>query len=185
MSDGAAVVVRAWDDDDARATLEVFRRAVHGTARHDYTPEQLAAWAPGDMPLADWAGRRREAATVVAELAGRVVGFGDLDPAGHVGMLYVDPSAARTGVASALLEHLVAQAHRRGLAELSTHASITALPFFERHGFVVVEERRPVRRGVAMTNFAMRRQLAAPGDGARIDTADAPERTSGGQGIAR
>lgn len=160
-----ALLVRAWTDSDAQPTLDVFHRAVHGTARQDYSPEQLAAWAPGDVALEDWAARRRAAGTVVAEVDGLVVGFTDLDARGHVGMLYVDPSVARTGVASALLDHLVATARRRGLRQLSTHASRTARPFFERHGFVVVEERHPVRRGVALTNFGMRRALPGAGDG--------------------
>ncbi|MFW6186735.1 MAG: GNAT family N-acetyltransferase [Actinomycetota bacterium] len=155
-----AVAVRAWTGADAQPTLDVFRRAVHGTARRDYSPAQLAAWAPEDIALEDWAARRRESWTLVAETGGRVVGFIGLDATGCVDMLYVDPSAARTGVASALLERVVRAAHRRGLQELRTHASITARPFFERHGFVVVEERHPVRHGVALTNFLMRRELA-------------------------
>lgn len=101
----------------------------------------------------------------MAEIAGHVVGFTALDAAGHVDMLYVDPAAARSGVATALLEHVVAAARQRGLRALTTDASVTARPVFERHGFVVVAERRPVRRGVALTNFRMRRELG-PGDGA-------------------
>ena len=159
MSGRAVVTVRAWHDGDARATLDVFRRAVHGTARHDYSPDQLAAWAPQDLDLGDWAARRREAGTVVAEVDGRIVGLTDLGPSGHVGMLYVDPSVARTGVASALLEDVVATATARGLRVLTTDASLTARPFFERHGFVVVGQRHPVRDGVRMTNVAMRRDL--------------------------
>ena len=122
-------------------------------------------WAPEDIPLAEWASRRRAGGTIVAEVGGRVVGFTDLDGTGHVDMLYVDPSAARSGVATALLEHVVEAARRRGLRELTTDASITARPVFERHGFVVVAERHPVRRGVSFTNFRMRRELG-PGDDA-------------------
>ena len=154
--------LRAWADADADATLGVFRRAVHGTARGDYSPAQLAAWAPQDLGPEGWAARRREAGTVVAEVDGRVVGFTDLGPAGHIGMLYVDPSVARTGVASALLENAVSTALAQGLRELTAHASLTARPFFERHGFVVVQERHPVSRGVPMANFAMRRELPGP-----------------------
>lgn len=161
--DPDALLVRAWTDADAGPTLELFHRAVHVTARQDYSPAQLAAWAPGDIAPEDWTARRRAAGTVVAEVGRRVVGFTDLDGTGHIDMLYVDPSVARTGVASALLEHVLEAARRRGLGQLSTCASRTARPFFERHGFVVVEERHPVRRGVALTNYGMRRALPDPG----------------------
>jgi putative acetyltransferase len=40
-----------------------------------------------------------------------------------------------------------------------THASITARPFFEAHGFRVDEVRHPVRNGVTFENFAMSRPL--------------------------
>ena len=50
-----------------------------------------------------------------------------------------------------------------GAVELSTHASLTARPFFEAHGFAVVVEQHPVLRGVALTNFVMRRDLGPAG----------------------
>ena len=40
---------------------------------------------------------------------------------------------------------------------LYAEVSITARRFFEKMGFVVVEERHPVVRGVELTNYAMRR----------------------------
>ncbi|MNW68344.1 putative N-acetyltransferase YafP [compost metagenome] len=51
-------------------------------------------------------------------------------------------------------------AREHGAVELTTYASLTARPFFEKHGFVVVEERQPVLRGVSLTNFRMRKPLA-------------------------
>ena len=62
-------------------------------------------------------------------------------------------------MATALLGWAVSTARELGAAELSTHASLTARPFFEAHGFVVVVEQHPVLRGVALTNFVMRRAL--------------------------
>ena len=52
-------------------------------------------------------------------------------------------------------------ARDRSITELSTHGSLTARPFFEKHGFVVLEQRHPVRAGVALTNFSMRRTLGS------------------------
>jgi len=70
-------------------------------------------------------------------------------------MLYVDPTATRRGVGSALVSHIVSLARGGDAAEIETYASITARPLFERHGFVVIEEREPVVRGVALRNFRM------------------------------
>jgi len=156
---GGVLQLRDHTPDDAPATLAVFRRAVHRTAARDYTAEQVAAWAPDDIDPAAWAARRAAARTRVAVREGAVVGFTDVDAAGYVDMLFVDPDAARQGVARALLEWAVATATADGATELTTHASITARPFFEAHGFVVVAEQHPVRRGVTLTNYRMRRPL--------------------------
>jgi putative acetyltransferase len=74
-------------------------------------------------------------------------------------MLYVDPSAGRRGIATALLTEIVSLARDAGAPEIETYASLIARPIFERHGFAVIEQRTPVVSGIAMTNFLMRRPL--------------------------
>lgn len=155
-----AASIRPYESTDARATRDVFLRAVRVTASTDYTPAQLAAWAPSDVDLDAWAVKRGSAGTVVATVNDRVVGFTDCDDDGYIDMMFVDPDVARRGVASALLEHLRARAISRGVLALTTHASVTARAFFEAHGFTVTATRRPVVRGVQLTNFAMRCPLA-------------------------
>lgn len=155
------MLIRAYAELDAAATLDVFLRAIRTTASRDYTPEQIAVWAPGDIDITLWNTKRAQASTVVAVSGDRVVGFTDLDEDGYIDMLFVDPEFGRQGVASSLMAWVVETARDRGIAVLSTHGSVTARPFFEKHGFVVLEQRYPVRRGITLTNFAMRRDLRA------------------------
>ena len=75
-------------------------------------------------------------------------------------MLYVHPDLQSQGVASMLLGRLEASAEARGLVRLSTEASITARPFFERRGFRVLAAQDVIRRGQALANFQMERRLA-------------------------
>jgi putative acetyltransferase len=156
------VILRRYRASDGPATLDVFLRAIRLTASRDYTPEQVAAWASDDIDRDQWEARRAAARTQVAQVDGRVAGFTDVDEGGYVDMLFVDPDVSRRGVATALLGWVVGTAQRLGATELSTHAGLTARPFFERLGFAVVAERHPVLRGVQLTNFVMRRALAAP-----------------------
>ena len=151
--------LRAYDESDAEATLRVFLRAVRVTASKDYSPEQIAAWGSDDISLDVWAVKRLQTDTVVAVEGDEVLGFSDVDDSGYIDMMFVDPAVTRRGVASALLEHVTRVAREHGAVELTTYASLTARPFFEKHGFVVVEERRPVLRGVSLTNFSMRKPL--------------------------
>ena len=99
--------------------------------------------------------------THLAIVEDRVAGFTDLDDNGHVDMLFVDPDYGRQGIATMLLTSTMAVARQRRIVALTTYASLTAKPLFERHGFVVTGERRFVRGGVELTNFSMRCVLGA------------------------
>ena len=151
--------IRPYSPADSGPTLALFRSAIRTTAAADYSPEQVAAWASDDIDPAAWAARRSERNTVVADLDGRVVGFTDVDDTGYLDMMHVDPAVGRSGVGSALLAWAVEEATNAGADRLRTHASITARPFFEAHGFRVDEVRHPVRNGVVFENYAMSRAL--------------------------
>jgi putative acetyltransferase len=152
-------LIRPYARADADATLQVFLASIRVTAASDYTPEQVAVWARDDIDVEAWGERRAALHTAVAAVGGRVVGFTDVDAQGYIDMMFVDPSVGRSGVGSALLRWVRDEALRFGAASLTTRASLTARPFFAVHGFEVVQEHHPVRRGVTMTNFAMSRAL--------------------------
>lgn len=152
----ACLSISPYGPDDAEPTHDVFLRAVRTTACHDYTPEQVAAWTSRAGDLDDWDARRHTTRTFVARRNGTVVGFTDLGRDGHIDMLFVAPEAGRTGVGTALLAHVRRLARADGRERLTVHASVTARPLFERHGFTVVETRRPVIDGVALTSHLMR-----------------------------
>ncbi len=154
------VTLRRYVAADAAATLGVFRRAVHVTAAADYSPEQREAWAPGTFDLVGWSEQRNRSSTVVAEIAGCLVGFCDVDAEGYIDMLFVDPDHGRQGVATALVGWVRAEAGQRGATRLTTRASETARPFFEAQGFRVDERLTLTVRGVALTACAMSADLA-------------------------
>lgn len=154
------MLLRSYADGDAEATLLMFRRAIRTLASADYSPAQRAAWASDDIDLDAWASARRSANTTIATVDDRVAGFTDVSTTGFIDMLFVDPDFARRGVASALLEWATDAAAANGASMLTTHASLTARPFFEHHGFTCDEQRHPALRGVRLVNFAMSRRLA-------------------------
>jgi putative acetyltransferase len=163
------VIVRAYRETDAEATLELFERAIRITGAARYTAAQREAWVGPARDPREWNQSREAAQTVVAEIGGAVAGFADLTDdglsdddltdAGLVDMLFVDPDRGRRGVASALLDHVIALAASRGMTSLTTHASLVARPVFERAGFVVVETEHVERGGQTLTRYAMRRAI--------------------------
>ncbi len=130
------------------------------TARGDYSEAQVRAWAPDKIDQTAWAAARAKARTFVAARDGTPVGFIDLESDGHIDMLFVHPAEQRRGTAAALLARLETVAREAGIARLRTEASITARPFFERHGFRVVAPQTVELRGERFVNYRMVKELA-------------------------
>ena len=99
---------------------------------------------------------------VVAEDAGRLAGFAELEANGHIDRVYVSADHQGQGIGRALLAEVVAEARRLGLVRLFVEASITARPFFESQGFAMLAPQVVVCRGVEFVNFRMERMLAEP-----------------------
>jgi putative acetyltransferase len=150
--------IRAYGPDDVDATIRVFQRAIRETASRDYDAAQVAAWSEVDRD--GWVRARASRPTWVAVSRGEVAGFSDLEPDGHLDMMFVHPLHGGIGVASLLLATVEAAARTLGIERLFTGASITARPFFERRGFVVEAEQQVHKRGATFTNYRMAKRLA-------------------------
>lgn len=93
---------------------------------------------------------------IARDPAGAVVATGRLLPDGHIGRMAVVAALRGKGVGGAVLEALVAEAARRGLAEVALNAQVHALDFYRRHGFV---EHGDVFTEAGIAHRAMRRTL--------------------------
>lgn len=154
------IAIRSYRPSDAANTLAIFLAAVTETAAADYSPEQIQAWArPESRELAVWHAAMHARNSYVATVDGEPAGFSDVGPEGYIDMMFVAPRYLRIGVARHLLGHVEAHARAERLTELTANVSITARPFFERHGFLVEAEQHPVMAGVQLTNYAMKKKL--------------------------
>lgn len=157
------VRVRDYVRGDAEEICRLFYETVREVNLGDYSPEQVRAWAPAPPDPADWHGRMSGRHTLVAEREGEVVGFAELEEDGHLDMLYCRRDVVGRGVGSLLYAAVEARAGWLGLGRIFTEASITARPFFGRHGFVTVRQNTVVRQGVELTNFSMEKVLRPSG----------------------
>ena len=97
---------------------------------------------------------------VIARLQdGSPIGTGRLTPDGHVGRMAVRAAWRGRGVGDALLLALVEQARGRELADVRLNAQVSALGFYQRHGFQP-EGERFMEAGIE--HQAMRLVLAGP-----------------------
>ena len=88
-----------------------------------------------------------------------IAGFIDVEPDGHIDLLYVAPAAAGSGVARLLLETAEALTPLSGVDRLYAEASETARPVFERLGFTVLARRDFEVAGVPIHNWAVEKRL--------------------------
>ena len=149
------MILRPYRSEDCPALARLFYDTVHTVNARDYTPEQLDAWADGNVDLAAWDTSFLAHHSLVAEENGEILGFADMDTTGYLDRLYVHKDYQGQGVATALCDALEASCHAE---HFTTHASLTARPFFEGRGYRVLRRQTVVRRGILLDNYVMEKR---------------------------
>lgn len=146
------MVIREYRSSDCEQLAELFYQTVHAVNAKDYTKEQIDVWASGRVDLEKWNQSFLEHHTVVAVKDNVIAGFGDMDESGYLDRLYVHKDYQNQGIATAICDEL-----EQGVRadKITTHASITAKPFFEHRAYKVVREQQVIRGGVPLINFVM------------------------------
>lgn len=192
--------LRKYHPSDCAALAALFYETVHTVNANDYSPEQLDAWADGQVDLNAWNESFLAHNTYVAvqecdgaddidscasDSAGPaprktdgslsptlIIGFGDMDDTGYLDRLYVHKDYQGRGVATAICDRLEedfclsrgrllqnSAVQKRKNDTFTTHASITARPFFEKRGYTVVKAQQVVRKGISIRNYIMRKRI--------------------------
>ncbi|WP_252225823.1 GNAT family N-acetyltransferase [Clostridium sp. ZBS2] len=146
------MIIRKYKPLDCMVLAELFYNTVHLVNAKDYTEEQLNVWATGSIDLKEWNKSFLEHFTVVAIEDNVIVGFGDIDNNGYLDRLFVHKDYQNKGIATAICDKL----EKYVCADkISTHASITAKPFFEKRGYKVIKEQQIERKGIILINYVM------------------------------
>lgn len=153
------MIVRSATGLDVWALADLYREAALRAGPEYYSPRQVRAWAA----FADETDAFRDfilkATTIVAEEMGRIVGFGGLEPSGHIASLYVHPDRFRHGVGSALLTALIDMAVAREIPRLFAETNLMSRPLFERFGFDVVGVETVARADATFERYIVERRL--------------------------
>ena len=147
------MLIREYQTSDCKEITELFYNTVHTVNAKDYTKEQLDVWATGQVDLEKWNQSLQEHYSIVAIETGIVVGFGDIDKTGYLDRLFVHANYQGKGIATAICSRL----EQAVQGDVTTYASITAKPFFEKRGYKVVKEQQVERQGIFLTNFCMKK----------------------------
>ncbi len=153
--------VREYTLADAKMVAALFADTIRSVNAKHYSEKQLSVWASPDKDANFFHNKLSKTHSFVAEDGAEVVGFADFMPERKLlDFFYVHKEHMRKGVGKALLTHIEATAKENGVAEIYTHASITAKPFFEAMGFIPLEKREVEVQGIRLTNYTMRKSLS-------------------------
>jgi putative acetyltransferase len=153
------VKVRPYRPGDAGAVARLFTDTVRAVNSLDYSPEQIAAWAPEPPDLDHWRDRLGKRMVFVAEHDAEIVGFVTFEADHHLDHLYVHHRFQRQGVATSLCERIEREVRSAVTHRLFTEASITARPFFERIGYQMIARQTVEHGGMSFLNFRMEKLL--------------------------
>src|SRR5690606_30216286 len=94
-----ALSVRPYQSADAPALSALYEASVRALGARDYSSAQIEAWASLAPSPEALDGRMADGRTRLVAIADQVAGFIDVEPDGHIDLLYVAPAAAGSGVA--------------------------------------------------------------------------------------
>ena len=155
------MLIRRFEPADADALAALFHASVRQAGLRDYSPAQVAAWSPVKPDPGRYLRLARSRTIVVAVDDGNeVVGYGELEPDGHIDHLYCRPDTVGEGVGSEICAALEAIAMEAGIERLFVEASEGARRLFERRGFGVDARHDFTIRGVAIHNYRMSKSIA-------------------------
>lgn len=150
------MLLRKYTESDCKQLSELFFQTVHKINKKDYSKEQLNVWATGKVDIEEWNKSFLEHYTIVAVENNEIIGFGDIDYSGYLDRLYVHCNYQRRGIATAICNQLEKSIDTN---VITTQASITAKPFFEKRGYRVIKEQQVERNGILLTNYIMEKKL--------------------------
>ena len=141
--------------DDIPALQMLMYNTITTINSADYSPAQVAIWASRAISTYTLLHRLHEQHVIVAEENASITGFASLDTNGHLDLFYVHKDFQRKGIATLLLQQLLQYARSLHLGHIDTNASITAMPFFERQGFALLNRQIVRIQGITMFTYKM------------------------------
>ena len=154
MEASTGIVIRPSKVEDAEVLHQIHQSSIHAIGSSFYSDEQKDAWRAA-VTRDSWTTRILELTSYVATFQGEVTGFVAWQDS-EIEQIFVAPQFGKQGLGRALMTF--------ALDQISTHdiflvASLNAVHFYERCGFIHVEDLVRQRGGVDIPCIRMRRSI--------------------------
>ncbi len=152
--------IRPLTDQDIPEVRELFRSTVLAVNSKDYAKEEIADWASCGDSIERWKELLAKNDYIGAlDRQGNIIGFSSMDSDGHLHAMFVHENWQGRGVAARLLSEVEKMAQEYGVGKIHAEASITARPFFEKHGYRTMKEQKQKANKLFLTNYKMEKVL--------------------------
>lgn len=152
-------MIREYEEKDLDSIIKLFYDTVHFINIKDYTFEQVNVWAPENIDRNLWNTSFLEHYSILFEDNGIIKGFCDCDNKGYIDRLYVHKDFQNQGIGKKLIENVENYILNIGVCEFYSHVSITALPFFQKRGYIVVKNQFVNINNIILENFIVKKKL--------------------------
>jgi putative acetyltransferase len=148
---------------DAPEILQTRIAAIRAQATLHYPALEIEDWCASRSAETYHSAIERQT-VLVEDVNAHVVAFGQLNPeAAFIEAVYVSPIQFRQGVGLKILRALEAMAAERGIKALTLDASLNAVEFYRRAGYVpVAEDEHSSSPKTSSATLRMRREIYIP-----------------------
>ncbi len=153
------MLVRRATISDVPSIIILFQQTVLRATVRDYSQRQREVWAARGNNPDRWNQRIATQHFLVAEQPNQLIGFGSITSEGYLDVLYVHHAYQGKGIATQLLNALETWGAKQCVTHFITDASITARPFFSRHGYRVLTEQQNEIGEELLINYRMQKPL--------------------------
>lgn len=145
------ILIREMSQSDIATIHSIHTQCLQTTLSHFYNEQQIQAWLAGRTPEGYWRSKEAGSPYLVASINNIVVGYANW-MGDELMSLFVQPTNHKTGIGSALFE---ACDQKNRISRVK--ATLSAVDFYRRFGFVVDHEGFDVKRDVRIPHIFMRR----------------------------
>lgn len=150
---------RTANASDLQEMQQLFVDTVTTICRKDYNDEQIQAWTSGVEDTQRWLERFDKQHVLLALKDEQITAFASIKDGNYIDMFFVHKDFHGQGIAGELYAQLEEKARELNSSYIDSDVSITAKPFFEKVGFIVLAEQKVERLGVKLVNYRMRKML--------------------------
>ena len=157
---GRHLSMRLLTKQDIPQMRALFRSTVLTVNSKDYTHEEVEDWASCGDSVEHWKELLAKNDYIgIFDGQGNIIGFSSMNSEGHLHSMFVHKDWQHQGMASRMLAEVENMAREYGVPKIDVEASITARPFFEKHGYTAVKAQKAKANRLYLTNYVMEKTL--------------------------